>query len=237
MGCASSAMNSAHRSCIKLLENGMDANRTQTIRITIDNISTVSNDISEDESRIVRRTWSVLANDMRGNGMQVFLRIFEIHPEIKQLFKVENVRHSELARNVVIKGHAARFMSAIETAVDNLDDLDKNLAQLLFTLGQQHKHYVGFKVEYFEVFYEALMWHWARTLDASFTEQVSDSWSHVFVYLMAKLQAGYNSPGPFGDEKAAKNVHFRKHSGSLNGISSDSRYSSQSQGLSVYTMR
>ncbi|XP_052771032.1 neuroglobin-1-like [Mya arenaria] len=237
MGCANSAANNAHRSCMKLLENGIDANRTPTIRITLNNISSVNSDISEDESGIVKRTWSVLAKDLQGNGMQVFLRIFEIHPEIKKLFKVENVRHSELARNIVIKGHAARFMSAIGAAVDNIDDLDNTLAQLLFTLGKQHKHYVGFKVEYFEVFYEALMWQWARALDARFTAEVSDSWSHVFVYLMAKLQAGYNSPQPLEIEEAPKNVHFRKLSGSSNGISGDSRFSSQSQGLSVYTMR
>ncbi|WAR21849.1 hypothetical protein MAR_015823 [Mya arenaria] len=71
--------------------------------------------------------------------MQVFLRSFEKHPKIKELIKAENARQSELARNVVVKGYASRFMSGIGTAVDNLDDLDNTLAQLLLTLDSKHK--------------------------------------------------------------------------------------------------
>lgn len=148
------------------------------------------------EIDIVQRTWPALARDLHGNGLQVFLRIFELCPEAKILFSVENVRHSELARNVTIKAHGARFLNAINAAVENLnktDQKDDDFCRLLFFLGQQHKHFKGFRPEYFEIFYEALMWQWGRCMGEKFTPEVSDTWSHVFVYIMEKLKEGYFS--------------------------------------------
>lgn len=153
-------------------------------------------EVSSEEIEIVRKTWPTLAKDLQGNGLQVFLRIFELRPETKALFSVENVRHSELARNVVIKAHGARFLNAIGAAVDNLDEVDQEdnkLCKMLFGLGQQHKHFKGFKPEYFEVFYEALMWQWKHCMGDQFTTEVSDTWSHVFVIIIEKLKEGYFS--------------------------------------------
>ncbi|XP_045191259.2 neuroglobin-like [Mercenaria mercenaria] len=168
---------------------------TGPVKSTIIGINSL-NELAPAERHIVRRTWPTLVKDIQGNGLQVFLRIFELCPEVKELFYLENVRLSEIARNVIIKAHGARFISAIGAAVDNLDDFDQEdnkLCRLLFILGQQHKRYTGFKPEYFEVFYEALMWQWERCMGDQFTPEVSDTWSHVFVYILEKLKEGYFS--------------------------------------------
>ncbi|XP_045191261.2 neuroglobin-like [Mercenaria mercenaria] len=152
--------------------------------------------LTENEKRIIKSTWGYMAKDIPGNGLQVFLRIFETCPETKELFNVENIRHSELTRNQVIRGHGTRFMSAIGAAVNCLDESDdkqEKLREVLFVLGQQHKHYSGFKPEYFEIFYDALMWRWELCMRENFTPEVSDTWSHVFVYMMEKLKEGYSS--------------------------------------------
>jgi hemoglobin-like flavoprotein len=153
-------------------------------------------DLNAQQELIIRKTWEEMAQNIQGNGLQIFLRIFEICPEVKKLFQVDNVRHSELARNIVIKSHGVRFMNAIGAAVDNLADFghkEDKLSQLLYVLGQQHKRYKGFVPEYFDVFYEALMWQWERFLGSRFTPEVSDTWSRVFVFIMEKLKEGYYS--------------------------------------------
>lgn len=153
-------------------------------------------ELSAADRHTVQKTWPALASDMQSNGLQVFLRIFELCPEAKALFSVENVRHSELARNVIIKAHGTRFVRAIAAVIENLDEFDQKenrLSRLLFVLGQQHKQYEGFRPEYFEIFYESLMWQWERCLGTTFTTEVSNSWSQVFVYLMACLKDGYFS--------------------------------------------
>lgn len=152
-------------------------------------------DLTHEERLAIRDTWELITKQLQMNGLQVFLRIFELCPEVKKLFGVENVRHSQLARNTVIKGHGTRFMNAIGAAVDNLDDFgqQENLSAWLFSLGQQHKRYAGFVPEYFEIFFEALMRQWERSLDSRFTPEVSDMWSQVFLYIMGKLKEGYFS--------------------------------------------
>ncbi|XP_045188416.2 neuroglobin-like [Mercenaria mercenaria] len=161
-------------------------------------------ELTQAERQTVRQTWPVLAKDLQGNGLQLFLRIFELCPEVKVLFSVENVRHSQLARNEIIKTHGARFAMAIGSAVDNLDECyrkDNKLSKFLFELGQKHKRFRGFKPEYFEIFYEALMCQWERCMGDQFTPEVSEAWSNLFVFLLNKLKEGYFS----------KDVSFETH--------------------------
>ncbi|KAH3706564.1 hypothetical protein DPMN_065951 [Dreissena polymorpha] len=192
MGCKVSTIANAKSSCKMMLEPYPNTNRTSALNSAFDE-SRIKEEISQEDMVIVRRTWPYLCKNLQDNGLQVFLRIFEIAPEIKHLFHVENVRHTELIKNATIKGHASRFMNAIGAAVDNLDDLDSRFAKLLITLGEQHTNYTGFKVEYFETFYEAMMWQWERCLGSMFTFDVAKTWSHVFAYIMVKLQQGYYS--------------------------------------------
>ncbi|KAH3706565.1 hypothetical protein DPMN_065952 [Dreissena polymorpha] len=209
MGCTSSMI--ANTTCKMMLKIDPNSNRQSALTRSW-NTNTVHKEISQEESVIVRRTWPYLCKDLQGNGLQVFLRIFEIAPETQQLFHVENVRHIDLIKNVSIKGHASRFMNAIGAAVDNLDDLDSKLAKLLITLGEQHTHYKGFKVEYFETFYEAMMWQWERCLGSMFTFDVADTWSHVFVYIMLKLQKGYHSVNTEKETNGTMSTIVRKRS-------------------------
>ncbi|XP_045191260.2 hemoglobin subunit beta-2-like [Mercenaria mercenaria] len=161
------------------------------------------------ERQTLRRTWPTLANDLQGNGLQLFLRIFDMCPEVKVLFSVENVRPSQLARNVNIKAHGARFANAIGSVVESLDEYnqkDNKSCKFLFALGQKHKRFTGFKPEYFDIFYEALMCQWKRCMGDQFTPEVSEAWGHLFVHIMETLKEGYFSKevtfeAQFGNEK------------------------------------
>lgn len=187
------------------------SNKKLTVsKLTFDN--TCIGTVTAEERLIVTKTWKIMSKDLPGNGMQVFLRIFEIAPEVKKLFSIEHVRHSDVVRNVIIRGHASRFMQAIGAAVDRINDYDAScdLDKLLHHLGQQHTQYVGFSPDYFEVFYEALMWQWERCMGKAFTQEVADSWSHVFAYVMWRLQEGYY--GSFQDTDADSGCKMEKYS-------------------------
>jgi hemoglobin-like flavoprotein len=189
MGCANSLQ--YKKNSLKHISPNKDPIKTRII-FTLK----CNTDITPVERKTVQQTWPTLAKDLQGNGLQIFLRIFEISPDVKILFHVENVRHSQLARNATIKAHGKRFINAIGSAVDSLEEIDKEdnkLCEFLFTLGQQHQNYKGFKPEYFEIFYEALMCQWERCMGDGFTPEVTNAWSHLFVFLMEKLKEGYYS--------------------------------------------
>lgn len=196
MGCRSSKSGSVIKQCHEIKDRNGDAGTEK--RNTIARLSSTNQrEITVEEAYVLKRTWHYMTKDLQGNGLQVFLRIFELCPATQKLFKVENVHHSDLARSVLIKAHGARFMKAVGAVIDNLDDIgkkDNQLTQLLIGLGQHHVQYSEFKSQYFEAFYEALMFQWERIMGEMFTPQVSDTWSRLFTYLMQKLTEGYNTP-------------------------------------------
>ncbi|KAL4231372.1 hypothetical protein ACF0H5_008951 [Mactra antiquata] len=195
MGCTSSLRLSKISVSRGRQNFGGNSSELKTTIITTDPKVTIHT--PDDIAALVKESWRRLSGDIPGNGLQVFLRIFETCPRTKKLFQVDNVRLSELARNVTIQRHGKRFMLAIGAAVENIDGIDEKdseLSKLLIVLGRQHKHYEGFKPEYFEVFYDALMWQWERYLGNEFTPEVADTWSRVFVYFMEKLKEGYRQP-------------------------------------------
>jgi len=146
-----------------------------------------------EERLIVTYTWKRMTNDIQGNGMQVFLRIFEIAPDVKTLFSIQHVRPRDVVRNPVIIGHASRFMQAIGAAVERINECEgsNDFDEQLHRLGKKHTHFKGFKPNYFEVFYNAIMWQWERYMGETFTKEVADAWSHVFAYVMWRLKEGY----------------------------------------------
>ena len=186
MGCTNS---------MTVVKSSYSIGTTMTPRLTV-TLASSKYDLNDDEKRIIQSTWDIMTKDLSENGLQIFLRIFETCPETKALFQVENVRLSELARNQVIKGHGTRFMNAIGAAVNCLNETNgkpNKLREVLYVLGQQHKNYSGFKPEYFEVFYKALIWRWEFCIKEGFTSQVLDLWTRVFLYIMDGLKEGYYS--------------------------------------------
>lgn len=196
MGCASSQSGSVRKQWHAIKDKRGDTDTAKRKKIA--RLSSMNEgEISLQEACILRRTWHYVAKDLQGNGLQVFLRIFELCPETQKLFKVENVHHSDLARSLVIKAHGARFMKAVGAVIEHLDDIgrtDNKLTKLLIGLGQHHIQYSEFKSLYFEAFYEALMFQWESIMGELFTPEVSETWSRLFAYLMHTLKEGYSTP-------------------------------------------
>ncbi|XP_071115047.1 hemoglobin subunit mu-like [Haliotis cracherodii] len=147
--------------------------------------------ISGKQRMLVQKTWPYLAGDIAGIGSKVFIRIFQLYPNVKQLFPCRHKEGKELLQDQNFKGHASRFMQAVGAVVDNIDDLDRSLSPLLIGLGRQHIHYNGFIPENFDAFTESMTLTWSEELKGRFTEEVKDAWEAVFDFIMMKLKVGF----------------------------------------------
>ena len=148
--------------------------------------------IPESEKAIIKAQWPLLSKDVKGNGSAVFMKIFKQYPEIKNLFRCNGVDDMQLPENAEFKAHAIRFMQAVGTAVDSIDDLDTSMSRTLLSLGKQHVNFTGFKPIYFEAFYDAISTVWKDVLGSDYTVQSADAWSHVLVFIMETLKKGYH---------------------------------------------
>lgn len=62
-----------------------------------------------------------MSHDPYGVGARVFLRIFEMVPDARKLFRFDGMSEMELVVNGLFRIHASRFIRAIDLAVNNLD--------------------------------------------------------------------------------------------------------------------
>jgi len=69
----------------------------------------------------IRSTWPLLSHDPYGIGARVFLRIFQLAPDVRKLFNFDGMSETELVDNGLFRIHASRFIRAIDLAVNNLD--------------------------------------------------------------------------------------------------------------------
>ncbi|KAL4233676.1 hypothetical protein ACF0H5_008357 [Mactra antiquata] len=146
--------------------------------------------ITDREIGLIRKSWKKVSNDMPSIGARIFIQIFTIQPEIKQIFPFHDVTGSELLSNQHFKGHASRFMQAIGAAVDNIDELETAMSALLYGIGKEHIHYRGFNVDYFDVFPVAIMTVLKQEMGGKF-DDYSSAWYHLLDFMISNLKGGY----------------------------------------------
>ncbi|KAK2152227.1 hypothetical protein LSH36_336g03012 [Paralvinella palmiformis] len=75
--------------------------------------------------KAVRDSWDVICKDVRGNGVQLFLRYFGAFPEYLVLFKdLRGMSLEELKTSKHMRIHGSRVLHALTSMVDALDELD-----------------------------------------------------------------------------------------------------------------
>ncbi|KAA8582324.1 hypothetical protein FQN60_009064 [Etheostoma spectabile] len=97
---------------------------------------------SEDQIQMIKESWKVIQDDIAKVGIIMFVRLFETHPECKDVFflfrDVEDLERLRTSRE--LRAHGLRVMSLIEKSVARLDQLER-LEALALELGKSHYHY------------------------------------------------------------------------------------------------
>jgi len=156
--------------------------------------------LTGDDKKRIRTTWSLVSRDLWSLvsrdpyriGARVFLRIFQLAPEARKLFRFNGMSETELVVNGLFRIHSSRFIRAIELAVNNLDALDLVVVSNLIQLGRQHARIVGFRVEYLDAFRSAMVDVWRAELGSEqFTAQTQKAWSTLFLLITNSVLEGY----------------------------------------------
>ncbi|XP_054714517.1 globin-like [Uloborus diversus] len=88
---------------------------------------------------LVQSTWKIVRQDVKSNGIKLFLKFFDMFPDYQLLFKAfANTPRNELSKNVKLAAHATSVMYAISSLVDNLQDTEC-LVELLSKIGHSHR--------------------------------------------------------------------------------------------------
>ncbi|XP_038237930.1 cytoglobin-1-like [Dermochelys coriacea] len=147
--------------------------------------------LADTQKERIQESWRILHDNIARVGIIVFIRLFETHPECKDVFflfrDIDDLQ--QLKMNKELRAHGLRVMSFIEKSVARLDQEDK-LEQLAFELGRSHYRYNA-PPKYYEYVGIQFISTVQPILKERWTPEVEEAWQSLFKYLMAAMKQGY----------------------------------------------
>ncbi|KDR21528.1 globin-like [Zootermopsis nevadensis] len=128
------------------------------------------------ERQAVVDTWAIMKQDAKRAGVELFIQLFEAHPEYQKLFRVfESLSLQELEKSAKLSAHATNVMYSLTSVIDNLED-PECLTELLIKLGQNHDRH-GVSEKEFNDLKVVLMKLLKQKLGKKLTSQAEAAWS------------------------------------------------------------
>ncbi|XP_028294049.1 x globin [Gouania willdenowi] len=147
--------------------------------------------LTEQQIHIIKDSWKVIRDDIAKVGIIMFVRLFETHPECKDVFflfrGVEDLERLRTSRE--LRAHGLRVMSFIEKSVGRLDQLER-LEALALELGKNHYHYNA-PPKYYSYVGAEFIGAVQPILKERWTADVEDAWKTMFQFVTGLMTQGY----------------------------------------------
>ncbi|XP_051242523.1 x globin [Dicentrarchus labrax] len=145
----------------------------------------------EDQIQMIKESWKVIRDDIAKVGIIMFVRLFETHPECKDVFflfrDVEDLERLRSSRE--LRAHGLRVMSFIEKSVARLDQLER-LEALALELGKSHYHYNA-PPKYYSYVGAEFICAVQPILKERWTAELEEAWKTMFQYVTSLMKQGY----------------------------------------------
>ncbi|XP_070698352.1 x globin [Pempheris klunzingeri] len=145
----------------------------------------------EDQIQMIKESWKVIRDDIAKVGIIMFVRLFETHPECKDVFflfrDVEDLERLRTSRE--LRAHGLRVMSFIEKSVARLDQLER-LEALALELGKSHYHYNA-PPKYYSYVGAEFICAVQPILKERWTAELEEAWKTLFQYVTSLMRQGY----------------------------------------------
>ncbi|XP_013788606.1 globin C, coelomic-like [Limulus polyphemus] len=141
------------------------------------------------EKQNIRKTWAIVQKNVKENGVELFIRFFDAHPDYIKLFKpLANIPRDQLRSSKRLEAHALSVMYAITSLVDSLDDVEC-LKELLLKTAHNHAHR-GVQGEQFDHLTIIILKFLRDGLGSSFTPPVGEAWEKAFNVMNEIIKQG-----------------------------------------------
>ncbi|XP_023222293.1 non-symbiotic hemoglobin 1-like [Centruroides sculpturatus] len=128
------------------------------------------------------QTWNVLMENLSRVGVIAFMRLFETHPDVQEIFiPFKGLDHESLRNSKELRAHALRVMSFVQKVVARLEQ-PRKLEMLLGELGKSHLNY-GAKAEYIEKIGPQFIYAVKPMLEDHWNPGVENAWLQLFRYI------------------------------------------------------
>ncbi|KAL2098666.1 hypothetical protein ACEWY4_005146 [Coilia grayii] len=147
--------------------------------------------LTGDQIDMIKDSWKVIQEDIAKVGIIMFVRLFETHPECKDVFflfrDVEDLERLRTSRE--LRAHGLRVMSFIEKTVARLDQMER-LEVLALELGKSHYHYNA-PPKYYGYVGTEFICAVQPILKDKWTPELEEAWKSLFQYVTGIMKRGY----------------------------------------------
>ncbi|XP_055336239.1 cytoglobin-2-like isoform X2 [Paramacrobiotus metropolitanus] len=166
--------------------------------------------LSEIEKRAIQENWRIIYRDLKGNGVELFVRYFSRFPEFKDAFEsLRDVRLQDIGKSHKLRAHSVQVMHALTALIDNLNDPDV-LVSLLMKTGRNHAKR-GMRPEHFTTLHTTTVDFLAFKLGHNFGHVHKTAWNKMLEMVMNIIQQGMTAEAD--DNKYKENqIAASKHS-------------------------
>jgi nitric oxide dioxygenase len=124
----------------------------------------------------LRASVALLPMDDLAPADEFYRRLFELAPELRQMFK------GDMALQ------AKKFSDMLAWVVAHLEQPDE-LSRELQALGARHRDY-GVQIDHYAPLGSALIWMFQRTLGDRFTSEMEEAWLEAYAFISFEAERG-----------------------------------------------
>ncbi|KAE8587602.1 hypothetical protein XENTR_v10022033 [Xenopus tropicalis] len=147
--------------------------------------------LSEQQQQLLVESWRLIQHDIAKVGVILFVRLFETHPECKDVFflfrDVDDLQ--ALRANKDLRAHGLRVLSFVEKSVARIADCAR-LEELALELGRSHYRYNA-PPRYYQYVGTEFISAVRPMLQDKWTAEVEEAWKGLFAYICTVMERGY----------------------------------------------
>ncbi|XP_052801974.1 hemoglobin-2-like isoform X2 [Mya arenaria] len=136
----------------------------------------------------IEGSWALVGENAEENGVGLFLRLFESHPDVHTHFaKLRLVPVEKLRTHPTLINHAQKALGAISKLVENLNE-PATLVSTIQELARDHKRR-GITSKDFQIVLATLQDHLASVLGEKYDDVTSTAWKQCCDVIWAVVDA------------------------------------------------
>ncbi|XP_063425721.1 neuroglobin-like isoform X1 [Mytilus trossulus] len=161
-------------------------------------------DLNERQIFQLQQSWKAISRKMEYTGINMFIRIFETHADLKKFFfMVENCTTiSEMRESKGLAKHVLMVMNTLDDTIYNLNDM-QYVIDLLYDIGKQHRTFSDFRREFFlrkalprkekwlESVTEPFLLAVKETLGDRYTRNMATAYRRLIQFVIANIFQGF----------------------------------------------
>ncbi|XP_060071947.1 uncharacterized protein LOC132551816 [Ylistrum balloti] len=145
-------------------------------------------EFTDRQRELVVQTWGIIQEDMARVGVVMFMKLFETHPDVQDVFMpFKGQSKEDLKHSSQLKAHALRVMNTVEKCLGRMNEPAK-LQEMLHDLGTRHVMYSA-KVDYIDLIGPQFIWAIQSSVGDQWTPEVEQAWSDLFKLISHYMKA------------------------------------------------